>query len=72
MGCLLWAAYVKASGYGSFKLAGRMRQAHQVAYQLAYGPIPTGLDIDHLCRVRHCVNPAHLEAGNAPRELDSR
>jgi hypothetical protein len=35
--------------------------AHRWAYEHFIGPIPAGLEIDHLCRVRHCVNPAHLE-----------
>lgn len=37
-------------------------QAHRIAYQLAIGPIPEGMEIDHLCRVTLCVNPDHLEA----------
>lgn len=36
--------------------------AHRVAYELVVGPIPDGLQLDHLCKVRKCVNPAHLEA----------
>ncbi|KAB2977369.1 HNH endonuclease [Streptomyces sp. SS1-1] len=43
------------------KLGGRYQMAHRVAYQEIVGPIPEGLQLDHLCRVRHCVNPAHLE-----------
>lgn len=40
---------------------GKPRRAHRVAYELLVGPIPEGLVLDHLCRVRHCVNPDHLE-----------
>lgn len=40
---------------------GKMRLAHRVAYEIHVGPIPDGLEIDHLCRVRCCVNPDHLE-----------
>lgn len=38
-----------------------MEYAHRLAYERAFGPIPTGMQIDHLCRVRECVNPDHLE-----------
>lgn len=66
--CWLWtgkltqASQRSANGYGSLKMRGRNVKAHRVAYELFVGPIPAGLQIDHLCRVRACVNPAHLEA----------
>ncbi len=60
--CWLWMASSDHKGYGQFRLDGKNRKAHRVAYELLIGPIPDGLQIDHLCRVRHCVNPAHLEA----------
>lgn len=59
--CWLWQAKINNRGYGLFSYDGRMQAAHRVAYELLVGPIPEGLDIDHLCAVRHCVNPAHLE-----------
>lgn len=59
--CWLWTASTN-NGYGSISLGARKRvQAHRFAYELLVGPIPDGLELDHLCRVRHCVNPAHLE-----------
>lgn len=63
-GCHVWTGSVVGKGYG---LMGRDRSrakvgVHRVAYELAHGPIPAGLVIDHLCRNRLCVNPAHLEA----------
>lgn len=61
-GCWLWQASFMGVGYGGFSVDGVMRYAHRVAYELIVGPIPEGLHIDHLCRVRHCVNPSHLEA----------
>lgn len=61
-GCWLWGASKYPKGYGMFRFAGRPMQAHRFAYELVVGPIPDGLQIDHLCRVRHCVNPSHLEA----------
>lgn len=64
-GCWLWTAG-RAGGrggyeYGHFWFAGRQRAAHRVAYELFIGPIPDGLTLDHLCEVKLCVNPAHLE-----------
>ena len=61
-GCWLWAAYVMPNGYGKFGVSKECyAYAHRFSYQLAKGEIPEGLDLDHLCRVRHCVNPDHLE-----------
>lgn len=60
-GCWLWTGSINSQGYGRLKWAGRQVQAHRAAYEELVGPIPDGLTIDHLCRVRNCVNPAHLE-----------
>lgn len=57
-GCWLWTGSLHPAGYGSLH---RHDYAHRVAYENAVGPIPEGLTLDHLCRVRPCVNPAHLE-----------
>lgn len=59
--CWLWTGLVQSNGYGVFNVAGRPQRAHRVSYEMHVGPIPPGLQIDHLCRVRKCVNPAHLE-----------
>lgn len=61
-GCWLWTGRVLPTGYGQFFYNGKHRRAHRVAYEWAMGPIPEGLEIDHLCRVRNCVNPKHMEA----------
>lgn len=60
--CWLWPGAV-IKGYGSVRLAGekRTRLAHRVVYELLAGPIPAGLELDHLCRTTLCCNPAHLE-----------
>ena len=61
-GCWLWTAALQTGGYGYFKSSSlRTNKAHRVAYLLFVGPIPKGLQLDHLCRIRCCVNPAHLE-----------
>jgi hypothetical protein len=61
-GCWLWTGYVEPrGGYGRVKLGGRVEWAHRAVYILLVGPIPADREIDHICRVRHCVNPAHLD-----------
>lgn len=59
--CWLWTASKQRGGYAQFWLEGRLVYTHRWAYEFCVGPIPEGLTIDHLCRVRHCVNPDHLE-----------
>jgi hypothetical protein len=60
--CWLWIASTFKDGYGQFHPnAGSPAAAHRFAYELLVGPIPKGTNLDHLCRVRHCVNPDHLE-----------
>lgn len=60
--CWPWLGYVMPNGYGKLTHTGAgSNLAHRLVYEMDIGPIPKGLDIDHLCRVRHCVNPFHLE-----------
>ena len=59
--CWNWTGAVSAGSYGSIYYEGRMQKAHRVMWRLERGEIPDGLDLDHLCRNRLCVNPAHLE-----------
>lgn len=60
--CWIWTASLDAHGYGQFYMPGRgPAKAHRFAYEDLVGPIPRGLEPDHLCRVRHCVRPTHLE-----------
>ena len=62
-GCLLWTGAISGTGYGYISLPGRkLVRVHRAMYELFVGPIPDGLYLDHLCRVRHCAAPAHLEA----------
>lgn len=59
--CWIWMAATDAGGYGRFWGNGRLMRAHRFAWEQKHGPIPPGLQIDHLCRVRNCVNPGHME-----------
>ena len=55
-GCFLWMGTISRGGYGQLDNS----RAHRVAWELLRGPIPAGMVIDHMCRVRSCVNPDHL------------
>lgn len=80
-GCWLWTRNLSHNGYGQLKSPGRTAQAHRLAYEEFVGAIPPGLQLDHLCRVRCCCNPAHLEPvtreeniarGHAPHIVNAR
>ena len=62
--CWIWTGWITDGGYGRWRPARTAKSlpAHRVAYEIARVPVPDGLVIDHLCRVRRCVNPDHLEA----------
>lgn len=74
-GCWLWTDWVTKTGYGLFSVDRKTTRAHRFAYTLLVGPIPDGMELDHLCHThsqppcaggdtcihRRCVNPAHLE-----------
>lgn len=60
--CWIWMSTIATNGYGRFKLNPKKSvPAHRFAYEQTIGMIPDGLEIDHLCRERACVNPAHME-----------
>ena len=60
-GCILWEGSKNEHGYGLLSVGGRKQRVHRLAYELEIGPIPQDRVIDHLCRMRACVNTAHLE-----------
>lgn len=65
-GCWVWTGVIDKGGYG--RLGGRL--AHRLTYQAVVGEIPAGLDLDHLCRNRRCVNPSHLEPVSRQTNVD--
>ena len=63
-GCWLWQGSLDRGGYGLFRTGGVDAPRvgpHRYSYEWFIGPIPDGLELDHLCRVRNCVNPDHLD-----------
>ena len=71
-GCWLWTASIHTTGYGQFRIQGRTVVAHREAYRMLVGPIPEGLDLDHKCRNRACVNPAHLRPATHKQNLENQ
>ncbi len=81
-GCWLWTGARCEKGYALFQArARRSVKGHRWIWLMTREPIPSGLELDHLCRVRHCVNPEHLEPvthrenvrrGNAPAAQNAR
>lgn len=59
--CWNWTAGKNQNGYGMFKLYGGTMMAHRAAWLMLEGEIPDGMELDHLCRNRSCVNPDHLQ-----------
>lgn len=68
-GCWIWLGATDL-GYGVLKRGGKKRQAHRYAYELVNGPVGEGMHVVHICRVRPCVNPAHLYEA-APGEISA-
>lgn len=58
--CIIWTGAASSGGYGSLRVNGRMVKAHRYAWERANGPIPEGVEIDHICHIKACVNVEHL------------
>lgn len=61
-GCLLWIGALYGTGYAQFWYQGKLIRGHRWYWEYFHGPIPSGLELDHICRVRSCVNLHHLQA----------
>lgn len=59
--CWIWQRAIAANGYGQIRVNGRVVVAHRYFYETKYGPVPTGKELDHLCRVRCCCCPNHVQ-----------
>ena len=59
--CWVWNKSKTPAGYGRIGVDRKIKYAHRVSYEEYVGPIPKELKLDHLCRVRSCINPDHLE-----------
>ncbi len=83
--CWIWRGSMHKDGYGHIKIKGKMLLAHRIAWMLTryagLDSFPKGLELDHLCRVRECVNPLHMELvthsenilrGNSPQAINAR
>lgn len=69
--CWLWTAVKHRKGYGQFGNGQKIVQAHRFSYELANGPIPDGMQVDHRCHNRACVNPAHLRLATNKQNIEN-
>lgn len=70
--CWEWTGKRNRDGYGEHCFGGRSHRAHRRSWELLVGPIPDDLTLDHRCRVRHCVNPDHLEVVTQAVQVERR
>lgn len=70
-GCDSWTGGLTAAGYARVTVNGREQYAHRLSWQLANGPIPSGMKVDHTCRNTSCVNPDHLRLATHAENLQN-
>lgn len=71
-GCWIWQATISTWGYGQFWAYGRIIGAHRFAWQLIHGPIEKGMDLDHICHRKSCVNPEHLRIATRKQNSENQ
>lgn len=71
-GCWLWVGTITDRGYGRIRVDGRYLLAHRFSYEATNGPIPTGLEIDHICHTTNCVRPNHLRVVTRKQNIENR
>lgn len=71
-GCIIWTGGTISGGYGSHRVDGRMVLAHRYAWEREHGPIPEGMEVDHICWERSCVNPEHLRLATRSQNSANR
>jgi hypothetical protein len=64
-GCHVWIGYRNKEGYGRARFQGSKQMVHRIIWEYKNGPVPEGLELDHICRNRSCCNPEHLRAVTA-------
>lgn len=69
-GCWIWTASLNR-GYGQFRYDGKPRKAYRWSYEHFIGPIPEGMQVDHICRVPACVNPEHLRVCTNKQNMEN-
>lgn len=69
--CWNWIAY-KRNGYGRFKVGAAILSAHRVSWEMAHGPVPEGLAVDHKCFNKACVRPDHLRVATIKQNSENR
>lgn len=69
--CWLWTGNTNDKGYGYITNNGKRVRVHRVAYVLEHGLIPEGMQVDHSCRVRNCVNPIHLRLATNKQNMEN-